>query len=192
VIAGPSGVGKGSVVRRLLSWDPEGLVLSVSATTRPPREGEVDGRDYRFVSPKEFRAMVERGELLEWAEVFGHLYGTPASFVDEQRRAGHDVLLEIDVQGAGQVRLVAPDAVLVLLEPPSLEELGRRLKGRGTELDATIAERLSKAEWELSQGERFDHVVVNDDLERASSQVAAIIEASRSDPRPTTTEEPSA
>jgi guanylate kinase len=192
VIAGPSGVGKGSVVRRLLSSDPEGLVLSVSATTRPPREGEVDGRDYRFVSPKEFRAMVERGELLEWAEVFGHLYGTPASFVDEQRRAGHDVLLEIDVQGAGQVRLVAPDAVLVLLEPPSLEELGRRLKGRGTELDATIAERLSKAEWELSQGERFDHVVVNDDLERASSQVAAIIEASRSDPRPTTTEEPSA
>jgi guanylate kinase len=192
VIAGPSGVGKGSVVRRLLSWDPEGLVLSVSATTRPPREGEVDGRDYRFVSPQEFRAMVERGELLEWAEVFGHLYGTPASFVDEQRRAGHDVLLEIDVQGAGQVRLVAPDAVLVLLEPPSLEELGRRLKGRGTELDATIAERLSKAEWELSQGERFDHVVVNDDLERASSQVAAIIEASRSDPRPTTTEEPSA
>jgi guanylate kinase len=192
VIAGPSGVGKGSVVRRLLSSDPEGLVLSVSATTRPPREGEVDGRDYRFVSPQEFRAMVERGELLEWAEVFGHLYGTPAPFVQEQRRAGHDVLLEIDVQGAGQVRLVAPDAVLVLLEPPSLEELGRRLKGRGTELDATIAERLSKAEWELSQGERFDHVVVNDDLERASSQVAAIIEASRSDPRPTTTEEPSA
>jgi guanylate kinase len=192
VIAGPSGVGKGSVVRRLLSSDPEGLVLSVSATTRPPREGEVDGRDYRFVSPQQFRSMVERGELLEWAEVFGHLYGTPASFVEEQRRAGHDVLLEIDVQGAGQVRRVAPDAVLVLLEPPSLEELGRRLKGRGTELDATIAERLSKAEWELSQGERFDHVVVNDDLERASSQVAAIIETSRSDPRPTTTEEPSA
>jgi guanylate kinase len=190
VIAGPSGVGKGSVVRRLLSSDPEGLVLSVSATTRPPREGEEDGRDYRFLSPQEFRALVERGDLLEWAEVFGHLYGTPASFVEEQRRAGHDVLLEIDVQGAGQVRLVAPDAVLVLLAPPSLEELGRRLKGRGTERDFTIAERLSKAEWELSQAERFDHVVVNDDLERASSQVAAIIEASRSDPRPETTEEP--
>jgi guanylate kinase len=190
VIAGPSGVGKGSVVRRLLSSDPEGLVLSVSATTRPPREGEADGRDYRFVSPQEFRALVERGELLEWAEVFGHLYGTPASFVEEQRRAGHDVLLEIDVQGAGQVRLVAPDAVLVLLAPPSLEELGRRLKGRGTERDFTIAERLAKAEWELSQAERFDHVVVNDDLERASSQVAAIIEASRSDPRSETTEEP--
>jgi guanylate kinase len=100
------------------------------------------------------------------------------------------VLLEIDVQGAGQVRLVAPDAVLVLLAPPSLEELGRRLKGRGTERDFTIAERLAKAEWELSQAERFDHVVVNDDLERASSQVAAIIAASRSDPRSETTEEP--
>jgi guanylate kinase len=192
VIAGPSGVGKGSVVRRLLSSDPEGLVLSVSATTRPPREGEAEGRDYRFVSPQEFRGMVERGELLEWAEVFGHLYGTPASFVEEQRRAGHDVLLEIDVQGAGQIRLVAPDAVLVLLEPPSLEELEQRLRGRGTERDITIAERLSKAEWELSQRERFDHVVVNEDLERASSQVAAIIEASRSDPPPETTEGTSA
>jgi guanylate kinase len=167
-------------------------VLSVSATTRPPRDGEVDGRDYFFVPAEAFRGMVEHGDLLEWAEVFGHLYGTPASFVDEQRAAGHDVLLEIDVQGAGQVRLVAPDAVLILLAPPSLEELGRRLKGRGTERETTIAERLSKAGWELSQGERFDHVVVNDDLDRASSQVAAIIEASRSDPRSHTTEEPSA
>jgi guanylate kinase len=158
-------------------------VLSISATTRPPREGEVEGRDYRFVSAEEFREMVERGELLEWAEVFGHLYGTPASFVEEQRQAGHDVLLEIDVQGAGQVRLVAPDAILILLEPPSLGELERRLRGRGTERDTTIAERLSKAEWELSQRDRFDLAVVNDDLEHASSQVAAIIEASRSAPR---------
>jgi guanylate kinase len=183
VIAGPSGVGKGSVVQRLRSSDPEGLALSISATTRPPREGEVEGRDYRFVSAEEFREMVERGELLEWAEVFGHLYGTPASFVEEQRQAGHDVLLEIDVQGAGQVRLVAPDAILILLEPPSLGELERRLRGRGTERDTTIAERLSKAEWELSQRDRFDLAVVNDDLEHASSQVAAIIEASRSAPR---------
>jgi guanylate kinase len=184
VIAGPSGVGKGSVVRRLLEAHPGGLALSISATTRPPREGEVDERDYRFVSTDAFRRMVERGELLEWAEVFGHLYGTPASAVEEHRRGGRDVLLEIDVQGANQVRLVAPDAILVLLEPPSLGELERRLRGRGTEVEATIAERLSKAEWELSQRDRFDHVVVNDDLERASSQVAAIIEASRSAPGP--------
>jgi len=184
VIAGPSGVGKGSVVRRLLDAGPGGLALSISATTRPPREGEVDGRDYRFVSTDAFRGMVARGELLEWAEVFGHLYGTPASAVEEHRRGGRDVVLEIDVQGANQVRLVAPDAILVLLEPPSLAELARRLRGRGTEVEATIAERLSKAEWELSQRDRFDHVVVNDDLDRASSQVAAIIEASRTAPAP--------
>jgi guanylate kinase len=155
-------------------------VLSTSATTRPPRPGEIDGDDYHFVSAEGFRRMIERGELLEWAEVFGHLYGTPTSFVRDQRRAGRDVLLEIDVQGAGQVRMVAPDAILILLEPPSLEELERRLRGRGTERDGRIAERLAKAEWELSQRDRFDHVVVNDDLDHASAQVAAIIEASRS------------
>ncbi|MGZ8597204.1 MAG: guanylate kinase [Actinomycetota bacterium] len=180
VIAGPSGVGKGTVVREVLSQVPDGLVLSVSATTRPPRPGEVDGTDYYFVDDAGFDRMVTDGEMLEWAEVFhGHRYGTPAGAVSLHRDAGRDVVLEIDVEGARWVRERVPDAVMILLEPPSREELERRLRSRGTESDASIAERLAKADWELSQRGLFDHQVVNDDLERASSQVAAIIEASR-------------
>jgi guanylate kinase len=180
VIAGPSGVGKGTVVREVLARVPQGLVLSVSATTRPPRSGEVDGTDYFFVDDQGFDRMVADGEMLEWAEVFhGHRYGTPAGPVELHRDAGRDVLLEIDVEGARWVRARVPDAVMILLEPPSREELERRLRSRGTESDASIAERLAKADWELSQRSLFDHTVVNDELERASSQVAAIIDASR-------------
>jgi guanylate kinase len=182
VIAGPSGVGKGSVVQDLLARDPDRLTRSVSATTRPPRPAEVDGRDYLFVSTQEFEALVEDGAMLEWAEVFDNLYGTPADSVVQQRAAGRDMILEIDVQGAQQIRDRVPDAVLIFLEPPSLEELARRLRGRGTESEERIARRLQTAGWELEQRAGFDHVVVNDDLEHASSQVAAIIEASRSDP----------
>lgn len=169
-------------MKALLARDPEGLRLSVSATTRPPRPGEIDGVDYFFVSPEEFSRMVAAGELLEWAEVFGNRYGTPRTFVDAQRDAGHDVILEIDVQGAEQVRARAREALLILLEPPSLDELASRLRGRGTESEARIAARLDKAGWELGQRDRFDHTVVNDDLDHASSQVAAIIERSRADP----------
>ncbi|MGZ5349487.1 MAG: guanylate kinase [Actinomycetota bacterium] len=181
VIAGPSGVGKGSVVKALRARDPDGLWLSVSATTRPPRSGEVPGLDYVFVDDAEFSRMVEAGELLEWAEVFGNRYGTPRAYVDAELDAGHDVILEIDVQGAQQVRDQAPDALLILLEPPTLEELASRLRGRGTESEERIATRLEKADWELAQRGSFDHVVVNDDLEHASSQVAAIIEGSRAE-----------
>lgn len=169
------------MVQRLLASDPQGLVLSVSVTTRPPRANETADRDYSFVSGDRFSEMAERGELLEWAEVFDHCYGTPKAFVDEERAKGNDVLLEIDVQGAGQVKQREPDAVLVLLEPPSLDELARRLRGRGTETEERITERLAKAEWEMSQRDLFDHVVVNDELERAASLVAAIIASSRSD-----------
>lgn len=180
MIAGPSGVGKGTVVRRVRSLMPGQLVLSVSATTRPPRPGEAEGTDYLFVDDAAFDRMVEQGELLEWAEVFhGHRYGTPAGSVALHREAGRDVLLEIDVEGARWVHERAPDAVMILLEPPSRSELERRLRSRGTESDASIAERLAKADWELGQAGMFDHVVVNDDLERASAEVAAIIEASR-------------
>lgn len=180
MIAGPSGVGKGTVVREVLARVPRGLVLSVSATTRPPRPGEFDGTDYFFVDDEGFDRMVADGEMLEWAEVFhGHRYGTPAGPVELHRDAGRDVLLEIDVEGARWVRARVPDAVMILLEPPSREELERRLRSRGTESDASIAERLAKADWELSQRSLFDHTVVNDELERASSQVAAIIDASR-------------
>jgi guanylate kinase len=182
VIAGPSGVGKGSVVRRLLVRDPQGLALSVSATTRPPRATEVDGRDYRFVDRDGFDRMIADGSFLEWAENFGDRYGTPADAVSDARERGMDVVLEIDVQGARQVRERVPDAVLVFLRPPSLDELERRLRSRGTESEERIGRRLETARAELEEADAFDHIVVNDDLEAASSQVAAIIEASRSDP----------
>lgn len=180
VIAGPSGVGKGTLVRSVRSRVPDGFLLSVSATTRPPRQGEVDGVDYFFVDDAGFDRMVDDGEMLEWAEVFhGHRYGTPAGPVELHRDAGRDVVLEIDVEGARWVRERVPDAVMILLEPPSRGELERRLRSRGTDSDDGIAERLAKADWELSQRDLFDHAIVNDDLDGASSQVAAIIEASR-------------
>jgi guanylate kinase len=181
VIAGPSGVGKGSVVKELLARLPGSLVLSVSVTTRPPRAAEVQGVDYSFVSTGQFEQMVDEGAMLEWASVYGHFYGTPGDFVEAQRAAGRDVLLEIDVQGARQVRERVDDAILILLTPPSMEALAERLRTRATENEEKIASRLAEAETELAQVDLFDHVVVNDDLETASSQVAAIIEASRSD-----------
>jgi guanylate kinase len=184
VIAGPSGVGKGSIVRRLLELDPEGLAVSVSATTRPPRPREVDGEDYRFIDREAFERLIGSGALLEWALVFGDLYGTPVDRVEEARSEGRDVILEIDVQGARKVRERVPEAILVFVAPPSLEELERRLRSRGTESEEVIRRRSEMAAAELAQASSFDHLVVNDDLEAASSQVAAIIEASRSDPDP--------
>jgi guanylate kinase len=179
VIAGPSGVGKGSVVIGLLAGDTH-LVRSISATTRAPRPSEIDAVDYLFVDDAGFDAMVNHGDLLEWAEVFhGNRYGTPARWVEQQRAGGRDVVLEIDVQGAAQVKERVPDAVLILLAPPSLDDLESRLRGRDTEDDASIAERLDAAERELAQATWFDHVVVNDDLDRAVAEVAAIIERSR-------------
>ena len=180
VLAGPSGVGKGTIVRELVSRDPEGLSLSVSVTTRAPRPGEVDGVDYFFVDDDAFDRMIRAGELLEWAEIVGHRSGTPRGFVEDRMAAGRDVVLEIDVVGASQVRERVPGSVLIFVDPPSMEELERRLRGRGTETEDRIRLRLETADWELEQREWFDHVIVNDDLERASSQVAAIIDASRS------------
>jgi guanylate kinase len=180
VLAGPSGVGKGTIVRELVSRDPEGLSLSVSVTTRAPRPAEVDGVDYFFVDDDAFDRMIRAGELLEWAEIVGHRSGTPRGFVDDRLAAGRDVVLEIDVVGASQIRERVPGSVLIFVAPPSMEELERRLRGRGTETEERIRLRLETAEWELEQQEWFDHVVVNDELERASSQVAAIIEAFRS------------
>jgi guanylate kinase len=172
-------VGKGSIVRELVSRDPEGLSLSVSVTTRAPRPGEVDGVDYFFVDDDAFDRMIRAGELLEWAEIVGHRSGTPKGFVDDRLSAGRDVLLEIDVVGASQIRDRVPGSVLIFVEPPSMEELERRLRGRGTETEDRIRLRLETAEWELEQKDWFEHTVVNDELERASSQVAAIIDAFR-------------
>jgi len=156
------------------------LALSVSVTTRPPRPTERDGVDYFFISDVEFDRMVAGAELLEWAEIVGHRSGTPAAFVRDRRTDGRDVLLEIDVEGARQVRERIPEAVLVFLEPPSMEELERRLRGRRTEDDDRIEWRLQTARREMERRSSFDHVVVNDDLDRASAEVAAIIDASRS------------
>ena len=163
----------------MLSRLAEGLVLSVSATTRSPRPSEVEGLDYFFVDEDEFDRMIADGELLEWAPIVGHRSGTPRSYVERQQRAGNDVLLEIDVKGAEQVRRAVADAVLIFLAPPSMDELERRLRGRGTEDDERISRRLETAAWEMTQRDWFDHVVVNDDLEHAADQVAAIIDASR-------------
>ena len=178
MISGPSGVGKGTVVRRLLELVPD-VTLSVSVTTRRPRQGEVDGTDYFFVGDAEFDRMAAAGELLEWAEIYGHRSGTPARLLAEARDRGRDVLLEIDVQGAGWVRKREPGAVLVFLAPPSAEELQRRLRGRGTEDEDVLARRLEKAAWEMEQARWFDHVVVNDDADRAAAEVAGILRASR-------------
>ena len=178
VLAGPSGVGKGSLVRELVSRDPS-LSLSVSMTTRGPRPAEVDGVDYFFVDEDAFDRMVDAGELLEWAEIVGHRSGTPKVFVEHRLSEGRDVILEIDVVGASFVRKRIPESILIFVDPPSLEELERRLRGRGTETEDAIRRRLETAAWELDQRPWFDHVVVNDDLLQAADRVAAIIEASR-------------
>jgi guanylate kinase len=172
-------VGKGTVVRRVLQALPGDLVLSTSVTTRRPRRGERQGVDYFFVNDDEFDRMIRDGELLEWVEIYGHRSGTPAGFVRAERDAGRDVILEIDVNGAGWVRKREPDAVLVFLAPPSPEEQERRLRARGTEDRDLLARRLEQAAWEMEQAPWFDHVVVNDDVERATQRLAAIIAGQR-------------
>lgn len=184
MIAGPSGVGKGSVVQRLLSRDRTSadprLAYSVSVKTRAPRANERDGREYFFISEEAFDEMLGADELLEWAPFVDHRSGTPRAFVEQALAEGSDVILEIDVKGAEQVRAKVPDAVLIFLAPPTMAELESRLRGRGTEDDERIARRLETAAWEITQQDRFDHVVVNDDVQRAAEEVAAIIDASRS------------
>ena len=178
VLAGPSGVGKGAVHAGLRRVVPD-LVSSVSATTRPPRPAEVDGEAYLFVDDATFDRMVARDELLEWAAYTGHRYGTPRGPVAAAVADGAVVLLEIDVQGALQVRAADPSAVLVLLAPPTLAELERRLRSRGTETEEALERRLAVAETELAHADRFDHVVVNDDLATAVAAVADHIAATR-------------
>jgi guanylate kinase len=151
----------------------------VSATTRPPRPGEVDGVAYHFVDDASFTAMVRGGALLEWAEYAGHRYGTPRAPVEEAVARGMTVLLEIEVQGALQVRTNLPEALQVFLVPPSMEELERRLRDRGTEDEATVQARLELARSELGAQDRFDHVVVNDDLDRCTDEVARLIDRAR-------------
>ncbi len=179
VVSGPSGVGKGSVHAGLHGL-LEGLEISVSVTTRAPRPGERDGVAYRFVDDQGFDGMVARGELLEWAEYAGHRYGTPRGPLDEAVERGRTVLLEIEVQGALQVRTRMPDALQIFLVPPTFEALEHRLRDRGTEDEATIQARLEVARSEMAAQAAFDHVVVNDDLDRATAEVARLIGRARS------------
>jgi guanylate kinase len=178
VVAGPSGVGKGTVHARVRAALPD-AVLSVSATTRPPRSHEREGIDYRFVDRAGFEALIEDGELLEWAEYAGHLYGTPRAAAEAAVGDGRIVVLDIEVQGALQVRDQEPDALLVFLSPPSFEELERRLRERATEDEDEVERRLDVARREVAQREAFDVVVVNDDLDRAVAEVVAAIEHAR-------------
>ncbi len=163
VVSGPSGVGKSTVVARALELNPQ-LWLSVSATTRSPRAGEIDGTAYFFVSSSQFTEMIESGRMLEWAQYAGNKYGTPSEPVQARREAGVPVILEIEVQGARQVRDRAPDATLVFIAPPSVAELDARLRGRGTEDEAALAARLEIAHEELAAMSEFDHVLVNSDV----------------------------
>lgn len=178
VLAAPSGSGKTTIARALMEH-PDRFVFSVSATTRPPRPGERDGVDYHFMDEAGFQGMVERGELAEWAVVHGHKYGTPKKNFDEAAARGLHIVLDIDIQGARQVRETVPDAILIFILPPSGQALVRRIDARGEMDPAEIRRRLLAAHMELQRAPEFDYIVVNDDLDAAVRQVHAIVEAER-------------
>ncbi len=174
VITGPSGVGKGTLVARVLARHPS-LWLSVSATTRDPRPGEIDGQHYFFLSREAFEQQVAAGGFLEWASFAGHLYGTPRGPVEDHLQAGQPVLLEIELEGARQVRQTFPAAFQLLIKPPSFEELERRIRGRGTDSEAAIERRLERARVELQAEAEFDAVLVNADLSAAVAELEQLL-----------------
>lgn len=180
IVSGPSGAGKGTLVKRICTMMPS-VWVSVSATTRRPRPGEVEGVSYFFLSPEEFQARVDDGDFLEWAEVHGNRYGTLRSTVDDRLRHGIDVLLEIDPQGALQVKELMPSSTLVFVTAPSFKELERRIRLRGAENDDEVRTRLETAVGELRLVEKYDHVIQNDDVSRAASELAHIIRSLHSD-----------
>lgn len=178
IVSAPSGAGKTTLVELMLKRLPD-VRPSISMTARAPRPGEEDGRHYHFVSPVEFNSMIDRGEFLEWAEVHGNLYGTPRRAVEECRNAGQDVVLTIDVQGASAARAPFPDAVSVFILPPSRQSLEERLHARGTDSAEVRRRRLENARAEIVEYRKFDYLIVNDNLERATDDLVAIVLAAR-------------
>ncbi|MCI9192397.1 MAG: guanylate kinase [Acutalibacter muris] len=178
VVSAPSAGGKGTILGELFKRDGN-LRMSVSATTRRPREGEEHGKHYYFISREEFRGLIDSGSMLEYAEYVGNLYGTPRGPVEQWLSEGHDVVLEIEVQGGAQIKKLAPDCVSVFITPPSMEVLEKRLRGRGTENEETIRKRLETARRELPQAENYDYVVINDRLEDAVDDMQAILRSEK-------------
>ena len=177
VVSGPSGAGKGTICQALLEKTP--LAYSVSATTRKPRAGEVDGESYYFLSVEAFEKMIEKDELLEWAKVYDNYYGTPLKKVEEKLAAGEDILLEIDTQGAMKVREKFPEGVYIFILPPSLAELERRIRGRDTETEEVLQKRLAAAIDEIEAGKCYKYVITNDEVDGAVDSVCAILAAER-------------
>lgn len=175
IISGPSGVGKGSICRILLQRNPQ-LVYSVSATTRAPRQGEIEGVNYFFLESKDFLRMINEGEFLEWAEVYNNFYGTPRSAVEKLLARGKDVILEIDTQGAVQIKKTCPEGIFIFVLPPSFEELKKRIIGRGSENQKSLDCRLNAYAQEIDMIDKYDHTVINDNLHKAVEQIEEIIE----------------
>ena len=176
VVSGPSGAGKGTVCSAFLK-EHEDVAYSVSATTREPRAGEQEGVNYYFLSRGEFESMIENGELLEWAEVYGNYYGTPLKKIEEKLSKGQDILLEIDTQGALNVQKKFPDGVYVFILPPSIEELAKRLRGRGTDSEEAVERRLAAAAGEIAVAREYTYTIVNDTVEHSVQTLAAIVSA---------------
>lgn len=178
IVSSPSGGGKGTLIRRVLKTVPN-VGYSVSFTTRPAREGEIDGRHYFFISEDRFREMIGRGEFLEWAHVHAHLYGTGRAQVEKELKERRDIILEIDVQGAESVRRIVPEAVGIFILPPSFEILRERLVARGSERETELSLRLKNSRSEVARYREFDYVIINDDAESAGAQLAAVVYAER-------------
>ncbi len=176
VISGPSGAGKSTVVFKAIEGRND-VCFSTSATTRSPRPGELEGREYFFVSFERFQELIDRNELLEHAEYVSNRYGTPRAYVEEKLNCGMNVVLDIEVQGASQVRKQMPEAVLIFIAPPSLEDLERRLRGRGTDSEEAIQGRLERARQEYAEADFYDYLIINDDVAAAAAQFNAILEA---------------